>query len=459
MDTLTLSRIQFALTTLFHILFPALTIGLSLYLVIVEGLWLRTMQEVYYRMYRFWAKIFAVNFAVGAVSGIVLEFEFGTNFSRFSQAVGNVFSPLLAFEVLTAFFLEGGFLGIMLFGWNRVSRGLHFLATTLVCLGGILSAFWILAANSWLQTPAGHRISDGKFFVTDFYSVVLNPSSLVRMSHMTLASFSASVFVIAGMSAFFLLKGREDLLFRKSLGLSLLMAAIFVPLQIWVGDISGRILYHHQPEKLAAIEALWETNEGKGAPFALIAFPDMEEERNRFEMTIPDGLSLLVTHSSEGRVLGLKAFPRANRPNSAILFWTFRAMVAIGFFLLLIMIWALFLWRRGKLFIHRVFLRTLLLIHPLGFIAIELGWITTEVGRQPWLVYRSMRTAEGVSPIAGGNVIWSLALFLIILPVVGASYFYYVKRIMDRGPDLASPIPPVQRRSGMISLRVGDNVK
>jgi cytochrome bd ubiquinol oxidase subunit I len=449
MDALFLSRIQFAITTMFHILFPALTIGLSLYLVIAEFLWLKTRDEVYYRMYRFWARIFAINFAVGAVSGIVLEFEFGTNFSRFSEAVSNVFSPLLAFEVLTAFFLEAGFLGIMLFGWEKVSRGIHFLATCLMALGGILSAFWILAANSWLQTPAGYRFLGGKFFVTDFSSVIFNPSSLVRMGHMTLAAFEASVFVVAGVSAYFLLKGREPFLFRRSLGIALLLAAFFSPLQVFVGDLSGRLLFHHQPAKLAAIEAHWETNVGKGAPFAVIAIPDMERETNRFEISIPDGLSLLVTHSREGKVAGLKEFPRADRPNVTIVFWAFRGMVAIGFILLLVMAWAWVVWRKGRLFEHRPFLWTLLIIHPLGFVATELGWITTEVGRQPWLVYQLMRTADGLSPIPAGNVIWSLALFLVVLPVVGASYFYYVMKTLRRGPDLSSPIPPVQRPAGM----------
>ena len=452
MDALSLSRIQFAITTMFHILFPALTIGLSLYLVVVELLWLKTKQEVYYRMYRFWVKIFAINFAVGAVSGIVLEFEFGTNFSRFSQAVSNVFSPLLAFEVLTAFFLEAGFLGIMLFGWEKVSRGIHFLATCLIALGGILSAFWILAANSWLQTPAGYEIVDGKFMVTDFSAAIFNPSCLVRMGHMTLAAFEASVLLVAGMSGYFLLKGRETLLFRRSLGMALLMAAVFSPLQILLGDVSGRLLFHHQPAKLAAMEAHWETNVAQGAPFAVIALPDMEKERNRFEVTIPDGLSLLVTHSFKGRVLGLKEFPPKDRPNVFILFWAFRGMVAIGFVLLVVMVWALVLWWRGRLFEHRSFLWTLLMVHPLGFIATELGWITTEVGRQPWLVYQLMRTADGVSPIPTGNVIWSLSLFFVILPVVGASYFYYVLKTLNRGPDLSSPIPPVQRPAGMIAL-------
>jgi cytochrome d ubiquinol oxidase subunit I len=452
MDVVFLSRIQFAVTTLFHILFPALTIGLSIYLVVLELLWLRTKNEIYYHMYRFWSKIFAINFGIGVVSGVVLEFEFGTNFSRFSQAVSNVFSPLLAFEVLTAFFLEAGFLGVVLFGWERVSRGVHFLATCLVSLGTIISAFWILAANSWMQTPAGYDLVDGKFMVTSFKSAILNPSIIARMSHMTIASFETSAFVVAGISAYFLLKGRQSPLFRGSLGIALVMAALFSPLQIYLGDLSGRQVFHHQPAKLAALEAHWETNHERGASFAVVAIPDMKKERNLFEVVIPNLLSLLVTHSSQGQVLGLKEFPKSDRPNVFILFWAFRLMVAIGFILFLTMVWAAILWLKGRLYESRPFLWTLLLVHPLGFIAIEMGWLTTEVGRQPWLVYHLMRTAEGVSPIPPGNVIWSLCLFLIIFPVLGMIYFYYILKTLRRGPDLSSPIPPVQRPAGMQPL-------
>ncbi|OGP91274.1 MAG: cytochrome D ubiquinol oxidase subunit I [Deltaproteobacteria bacterium RBG_16_47_11] len=452
MDAVFLSRIQFAVTTMFHILFPVLTIGLALYLVVVEFLWLMTKQEVYYRLYRFWVKIFAINFGVGVVSGVVLEFEFGTNFSRFSQAVGNVFSPLLGFEVMTAFFLEAGFLGIMLFGWERVHRNLHFLATCLVAFGSILSAFWILAANSWMQTPAGYQLVNGKFMVTDFSAVIFNPSLLARMGHMTMASFETSAFVVAGISAYYLLKEKHTALFRRSLAISLAMALFFAPLQIYLGDVSGRQVFHHQPAKLAAMEAHWETNAEGGAPFAVVAFTDMEAEKNLFELNIPNGLSLLVTHSFDGRVQGLKEFPRNDRPNVFILFWSFRLMVAIGFILFFVMVWAVVLWRQGRLYNHRPFLRTLMVLHPLGFIATELGWMTTEVGRQPWLVYNLMRTSEGVSPIPAGNVIWSLSLFLIIFPVIGASYFYYILKTLARGPDLASPIPLIQRPAGMQPL-------
>jgi len=455
-DPVALSRLQFAVTTMFHILFPVLTIGLAVYLAAVEILWLIKKEEIYYRMYRFWVKIFAINFGVGVVSGILLEFQFGTNFSRFSQAVANVFSPLLAYEGMTAFFLEAGFLGIMLFGWKRVPRGVHLLATCLVAFGGVLSAFWIMAANSWMQTPAGYRLADGQFFVTSFTAAIFNPSFPVRLSHMVIASFEATLFAISGISAYFLLKGKEPRFYRRSLGVALILAAFFAPLQVLIGDLNGLVVFRHQPAKLAGMEAHWETNTKGGAPFAVVAWPSMKEERNLFEVAVPNGLSLLVTRSLDGKVEGLKEFPPENRPNSLILFWTFRFMVAIGFLFLFIMILAGYLWRRGRLFESRNFLRTLVLIQPLGFIATELGWITTEMGRQPWLVYNVMRVSEGISPIPPGNVVWSLALFLVIFPILLASYFYYVFKTLLGGPDLQTPIPPIQRPAGMLALRARD---
>jgi cytochrome d ubiquinol oxidase subunit I len=452
MDVVFLSRLQFALTTAFHILFPTLTIGLALYLVIVEFLWLRTKDEMYYRMYRFWVKIFAVSFGVGVVSGIPLEFEFGTNFARFSQTVSNVFAPLMAYEGMTAFFLEAGFLGIMLFGWKRVPPIIHFLATCLVALGAMLSAFWIMAANAWMQTPAGFEIVDGKFMVTDFWAAIFNPSLPTHLTHMLMASYETTAFAVAGISAYFLLKGRNVKFYRRSLALALIMAAVFAPLQVVVGDLKGLTVAEHQPAKLAAMEAHWKTNTEGGAPFVLFALPDMEKEKNRMEIAVPNVLSLLITHSTDGRIKGLKEFPRDERPNSLITFWSFRVMVAIGFLFAGIIMWALVLWRRKRLYDSRRFLQTLVLVQPLGFIATLMGWITAEVGRQPWVVQGLMRTAEGVSPIAAGNVVWSLTFFLGFFGLVGASYFYYIFKTLGRGPDLASPIPPVQRPTGMRSL-------
>jgi cytochrome d ubiquinol oxidase subunit I len=304
-----------------------------------------------------------------------------------------------------------------------------------------------------MQTPAGYKLVEGRFMATDFMAVLFNPSSLIRMGHMTIASFETTAFVVAGISAYFLLKRRDLPLFGKSLGIALVMAAVFTPLQVYLGDESGRGVFHHQPAKLAGIEAHWETNTRGGAPFAVIALPDMDNERNRFEISIPNLLSLLVTHTFDGRVRGLKEFPREDRPNVWLLFWSFRIMVAIGFILLFIMIWAGLLWLRGSLYESRAFLRALFIVHPLGFIATELGWVTTEVGRQPWLVYNLMRTGEGVSPIAPGNVIWSLSLFLIVFSLILLAYFYYILKTLRLGPDLTSPIPPVQRPAGMRPLQ------
>lgn len=454
MDPVTLSRLQFAITTMFHILFPVLTIGLAVYLVLVELLWLWTKQEVYYRMYRFWVRIFAIHFAVGVVSGIVLEFEFGTNFSRFSQAVANVFAPLMAYEGMTAFFLEAGFLGIMLFGWSRVSRLMHFVATCLVAAGAGLSAFWIMAANSWMQTPDGFRLVQGKFMVTDFKAAIFTPAFPTHLAHMLVASYETAAFAVAGISAYFLLKGRETEFYRRSLAVALGMAVVFAPLQAVVGDLKGMAVARNQPLKLAAMEAHWDTNVMGGAPFVVFALPDMQSERNRFELTVPSGLSLLITRSLDGKVLGLKEFPPEDRPYVPVLFWSFRIMVGIGYLFVLVITWGMVLWitRRSPLS-NRAYLRALVAMQPLGFLATELGWITTELGRQPWVVYDLMRTKDGVSPIPVGNVLWSLGLFAVIIPLIGWSYFRYVIKTLRRGPDLESPIPSVQIPAGMIPLR------
>jgi cytochrome bd ubiquinol oxidase subunit I len=450
MDVVLLSRLQFAFTTAFHILFPTLTIGLALYLLLVELLWLRTRRELYYRMYRFWVKIFAINFAVGVVSGVTLEFEFGTNFARFSQAVANVVAPLMAYEGMTAFFLEAGFLGIMLFGWNRVPAAVHFLATAMVALGATLSAFWIMAANSWMQTPQGFTLVDGKFMVTSFWEAIFNPSLPTHLSHMLLASYETAAFAVAGISAYFLLKGEHTDFYQKSLTVALALAFLMAPLQVFVGDQKGLTVARYQPAKLAAMEAHWETNVGKGASLLLFAWPDMAEERNLVQVGIPNGLSLLITHSLDGQVRGLKEFPRDDRANALITFWSFRLMVGIGFLMLGMMLWAGLLRWRKRMLTNRAFLKALVLIQPLGFIATISGWVTAETGRQPWVVYGLMRTTDGVSPIAAGNVVWSLVLFICFFVLISISYFYYVLKTLRRGPDLTSPLPPVQRPGGML---------
>jgi cytochrome bd ubiquinol oxidase subunit I len=444
MNTVLLSRIQFGLTTSFHILFPTLTIGLAIYLVVVEFLWLKTREEMYYRMYRFWVKIFAIHFAVGVVSGITLEFEFGTNFAVFSQTVANIIAPMLAFEGMTAFFLEAGFLGIMLFGWKRVPPALHFLSTCLVGLGASFSAFWIMAANSWMQAPAGYERTNGLLMLTNWWHAIFNPAFPTHLGHMLLASYETSAFVVAGISAYYLLKGRNVPFYRRSMGLALAMAAVIAPLQVIMGDLKGQAVAHTQPAKLAAIEAHWDTNIERPADFIAFAIPDRQAERNRLEVRIPYMLSLLITHSLNGQIKGLKEFPRDERPNVLVTFWTFRIMVAIGFLFLGAMIWGAFLWRRKRLFDTPSYLRFLVAIQPLGFIATVLGWLTAEMGRQPWVVYGLMRTRDAASPIAPGNVVWSLIMFGIFFGIIGAAYFYYTLRTLQKGPDFDSPIPHVQ---------------
>lgn len=448
MDVVSLSRIQFGLTTAFHIIFPTLTIGLALYLVIIEWLWLRTRNPLYYRMYRFWVRVFAIHFAVGVVSGITLEFEFGTNFARFSQAVANVFAPLMAYEGMTAFFLEAGFLGIMLFGWKKVSPSVHFLSTCLVAVGASLSAFWIMAANAWMQTPAGYELIDGRFHVTSFAKAIFNPSFPTHLSHMLLASYETAAFVVAGISAWFLLQKRNEPFFRQSLKLALVMAAIIAPLQVVVGDFKGQVVAHYQPAKLAAMEAHWDTNTQGGAAFVAFALPDMAAEKNRFEVTIPNMLSLLTTHSLNGKVPGLKEFPRSDRPDAAVTFWSFRIMVGIGFLFVAVMAWAAVLALRKRLFDTPLFLKALVAVQPLGFVATVIGWVTVELGRQPWTVYGLMRTRDSASPIAAGNVLWSLGMFMIFFAVLGGSYFYFTLKTLHNGPDFTSPIPHLQLASG-----------
>ncbi|MFZ3045926.1 MAG: cytochrome ubiquinol oxidase subunit I [Desulfatirhabdiaceae bacterium] len=452
MDVVLLSRIQFGITTAFHILFPTLTIGMALYLVMVEFLWLKTRRELYYRMYRFWVKIFAIHFTVGVVTGIILEFEFGTNFARFSQAVSNIFAPLMAFEGMTAFFLEAGFLGIMIFGWNRVSPRVHFLSTCLVAVGASLSAFWIMAANAWMQTPAGYELIDGRFMVTRFQDAIFNPAFPTHLTHMLLASYETAAFAIAGISAWFLLKKSHPEFFKKSFYLALFMAAIIAPMQVVVGDFKGQAVARYQPAKLAAMEAHWETNTEVGAAFVVLALPDMKLETNRFSITIPNMLSILTTHSMTGKVLGLKDFPASDRPNVGVTFWTFRFMVAIGFLFLAVILWGGILAFQGRLSDTRLFLKTLIAIQPLGFLATVLGWVTAEMGRQPWTVYGLLRTSDSVSPIAAGNVLWSICMFIIFFMVIGTSYFYFTLKTLRSGPDMKSLIPNPHVPLDMISI-------
>ncbi|MGI9046646.1 MAG: cytochrome ubiquinol oxidase subunit I, partial [Burkholderiales bacterium] len=340
-DPLLLSRIQFAFVVSFHILFPAFTIGLANYLAMLEALWLKTGKEKYRELFRFWVKIFAVSFAMGVVSGIVMSFQFGTNWSRFSAATGNILGPLMSYEVLTAFFLEAGFLGIMLFGWERVGKGLHFFATLMVAIGTLISTFWILSANSWMHTPVGYILRDGVFYADDWLAIVFNPSFPYRLVHMTLAAFLTTAFVVAGVAAWHLRRNQSSEHAKTMFAMALGFIAVIAPLQILAGDLHGLNTGEHQPAKLAAMEAHWDSDDVP-VPFVLFALPDQEQERNRFELAIPYAGSLVLTHELDGAVPGLKDFPKDERPPVAIVFWAFRIMLAIGFLMLFIGFYGLF---------------------------------------------------------------------------------------------------------------------
>ena len=437
-DALMLSRIQFAFTIAFHIIFPAFTIGLASWLAALEFNWLRTGNPLYRNLFRFWVKVFAVSFGLGVVSGIVMSYQFGTNWSRFADFAGNVVGPLIAYEVITAFFLEAAFLGIMLFGWDKVGDRLHFFATCMVALGTLLSAFWILSANSWMQTPAGHVIENGIAVPVDWWRVVFNPSFPNRFAHMVLAAYLTTAFAVAGMSAWMILRAYKEPPekvhgARVSLSMAMWFAAIFAPVQIVLGDLHGLNVLAHQPTKLAAIEGNWETR--AGAPLVLFAWPDEDAEENRYELAIPKLGSYILTHDFGGLVPGLKDRPRDERPPVWPVFWSFRIMVAIGFAMLGLGLWSLWLRWRGGLYENRWFLRAAMLMTPSGFGAVLFGWFTAEIGRQPYVVYGLLRTADAVSPVSRGAVATSLVVFVIAYAIIYGFGSYYLAKLLRKGPE------------------------
>lgn len=440
LDALILSRLQFAFTVSFHILFPAFTIGLASWLVMLEWLWLRTGKAAYQSLYRFWLKVFAVSFGLGVVSGLVMSFEFGTNWSEFSRATANVLGPLLAYEVMTAFFLEATFLGIMLFGADRVGRGVHFFATCAVALGTLISAFWILAANSWMHTPAGFRIEGGVYFPERWFEIVFNPSFPYRFVHMVLAAYLTTCFVVAGVAASYLNRGRFPQRSALMLKLAVVFASIVVPLQIVVGDLHGLNTEAHQPVKVAAMEAHWQPR--AGAPLLLLAWPDAEAERNVFELGIPKLGSLILRHDANAAVRGLTEFGAGERPPVAPVFYAFRVMVGLGMLMLAAAWGGAIQLLRGKLLESRRLLRLLPWMIPAGFVAMLAGWVTTEVGRQPYLVYGLLRTAQGVSPVPGASVGATLALFVGVYGGVFGAGLYYLIRLFRAGPLAVEPAGP-----------------
>ncbi|MDB5367141.1 MAG: cioA [Rhodospirillales bacterium] len=437
MDALLLSRLQFAFVIAYHILFPAFTIGLASYLVVLEGLWLITGRELFRTLYRFWIRIFAVSFGMGVVSGIVMSFQFGTNWARLSTLAGSILGPLLSYEVLTAFFLEAGFLGIMLFGWAKVGRGLHFFASCMVGLGTLFSTFWIMSANSWMQTPDGFAIVDGRFVPVDWWRVVFNPSFPYRLTHMVLAAYLTTGMVVAGCGAWLLLKRRAVEESRTMLIMAVGLAAVLAPLQIVVGDQSGLEVRRNQPAKLAAIEARWET--ARRVPLTLFGWPNSKEERTDYAIEVPLLGSIILTHDINGEVKGLKDFPRADRPPVWIVFWAFRIMVAMGVLMLAVGLVGSVLALRRRLGTSRWFQRLCLLAAPSGFIAVVMGWVTAEVGRQPYVIYGQLRTADAVTPLlSAGSVATSLVLFIVCYAIVFTAGAYYMFRLIQRGPEAPS---------------------
>lgn len=432
-DALLLSRIQFAFVISFHIIFPAFTIGLASWLVVLEARWLSTRDLAWKRLYRFWLKIFAVSFGLGVVSGVVMSYQFGTNWGPFSVFAGEVIGPLMSYEVLTAFFLEASFLGIMLFGWERVGDRMHFVATVLVAIGTLISAFWILSANSWMHTPAGFEIVDGRAVPTDWWAVVFNPSFPYRFAHMVVATFLSTGFAVAGMAALALRRRPGDTGARRSLAMALGLAAVLAPLQVFIGDAHGLNTAVHQPAKLAAMEGHWRNQGDDGVPLLLFAWPDQDAEENRYEVAIPHVASLIITHSWTGTFPALTEFPADQRPPVAVVFWSFRVMVGLGLLMVLVAFWGLWRRRRGTFYDDGMFLRLLPWMIPSGFVALLAGWFTTEIGRQPWVVYGLFRTAEGATPLPVHQVVSSLTGFAVVYTVIFGAGLYYVAKLLGRG--------------------------
>ncbi len=440
-DSLLLPRIQFAFTAMFHILWPVLTIGLSLFLLIMEVQWLRTNDERYYVHARFWGKLFALNFAVGVATGIPMEFQFGTNWSSFAVAGGDIFGHLLGFEAAIAFMLEAAFVGIMVFGWKHVSPRMHCFATLMVCLGSFLSGYWIMVANSWMQTPTGGHLAGGRFVLVDQWAAIKNPDALWGVSHMLGAAVEISLFVVGGISAWYLLKGRQVEFFLKSFKMAVAVAVIIAPLQIFLGDGAGRSASVRQPAKLAAMEAHWDTNPaGTGAPWRVIAWPQQDRQRNLWEVNVPSALSMLITLSPTGQVKGLKEFAPEDQPPVWPPFLAFRIMLLFGFGFLLLTAWTLWVWGRGGLLPAAVSGQRRLLIAwivalPASYTAMEAGWIVREMGRQPWTIYGMVRTVHSAGPAPSAAVAASLFLFVVFYAALAVLFFVFAGSLIARGPE------------------------
>jgi cytochrome d ubiquinol oxidase subunit I len=441
-DAVMLARIQFAFTVSFHIVFPAFSIGLASYLAVLEGLWLWTGRSLFLDLFNYWKKIFAVAFGMGVVSGIVMSYQFGTNWSVFSDKVGPVLGPLMGYEVLSAFFLEAGFLGVMLFGLNRVGPRLHFLATLMVAAGTFMSAFWILSVNSWMQTPAGFAMNEvGQFVVTDWWAVIFNPSFPYRLVHMVLAAYLTTALVVGAVGARHLLREPGNAHSRMMFSMAMWMAALVAPVQMVAGDLHGINTLHHQPAKIAAIEGHFDTQ--APAPLILFGMPNMEAERTEYKIEVPYLGSLILTHTLDGAIQGLKTWPPDQRPYAPIVFWSFRIMVGIGMLILALGLWSLVLRWQGRLYTTSVMHRAAMLMGPAGFVAVLSGWVTTEVGRQPWTVYGLLTTAQSASSIDAAAVGASLLAFIVVYFTLFGVGVYYILRLMGHLPHPGEPgLPP-----------------
>jgi cytochrome d ubiquinol oxidase subunit I len=443
MDPLILSRLQFVWVIAWHILLPAFTVGLASYIAFMEGLYFFTRREVYFRISGFWTKIFSISFGMGVVSGIIMPFQFGTNWSRFSDATANIISPLLAYEGLTAFFLESAFLGVLLFGRKLVPPWLHFFAGLMVAAGTLFSSFWILATNSWMQTPAGYALVDGRFFPVDWTAIIFNPSFPFRLAHTVTGFYVTTAFVVLGVGAWLLRRGKGMEEARVMLSTALWLLLVLVPLQVFLGDAHGLNTLEYQPTKLAAIEAHWDRE--ASAPLTLFAIPDQDHQRNIAAIEVPVLGSLILTHDPHGVVPGLKEVPRDRQPPVAIPFFAFRIMVGLGLLMLAVVLVGNALRGKGRVYASRWYLLACQWVAPAGFLAVLAGWTTTEVGRQPWLVYGLMRTRDSVTPsLTGADVALSLAGYMAAYLIMFPAGIYLMSRVVRRGIEAADEPGPVQ---------------
>ncbi len=451
-DALLLARIQFAFTVSFHFLFPAITIGLASYLAVLEGLWLKTGRAEFMDLFRYWVKIFALVFGMGVVSGIVMSYQFGTNWAVFSDKAGPIIGPLMAYEVLTAFFLEAGFLGVMLFGMRRVGKGLHFTATLMVALGTFVSAFWILSVNSWMQTPSGFAMNANGQFISagSWLAIIFNPSFPYRLLHTVSAAYLTTAFLVGGVGAWHLLKDRANPRARIMFSMAMWMATIVAPVQIFLGDLHGLNTLQHQPIKVMAMEGHYQSHP-EGAPLILFGIPNSAEQRVDYAVEIPKLSSLILKHDLNAPLAGLDTVPVAERPPVGMVFWAFRVMVGLGFLMAGLGLWSLWARLRGRLYDSAVLHRFAVWMGPSGLVAVLAGWVTTEVGRQPWTIYGLLRTGESASPLAAPAVAVSLLAFVVVYFAVFGAGVVYILKLMAKPPVAHEPEPPhiPQRGAGV----------